>query len=265
VVDPHAGKPGQTQQPPSVTVISLSVGRQLLRIFHPFQKPDRKISENRRFLSTQLDGIAFLKACQQAGFNNRRSGLLGFLRALAVPVSIEVERVPPVRATLTPKGETFANVSAAKPIHRKTAERVLAAFLERVNAVNATSEYLYRVSEVILFGSMLSDADCVGNVNVAVNLESKAKQETQLQKWCEARRRAAQATGRSFPTILEEAYWPMAEVYLQLKGKSHSLKLSELSHVRRLPNLSYQILMGDPDQLATLMPNGQVVPNWKTK
>jgi Mn-dependent DtxR family transcriptional regulator len=36
------------------------------------------------------------------------------------------------RFRLTSKGQALANASAAKPIHRKTAERVLAQFLERV-------------------------------------------------------------------------------------------------------------------------------------
>ena len=46
---------------------------------------------------------------------------------------------------LTSSGQALANASAAKPIHRKTAARVLAQFLERVHKVNASPEYLFRV------------------------------------------------------------------------------------------------------------------------
>ena len=57
---------------------------------------------------------------------------------------------------LTENGVRLAYASAAKPIHRKTASRLLSEFMERVHTVNATPEYLFQVSEVILFGSYLS-------------------------------------------------------------------------------------------------------------
>ncbi len=43
---------------------------------------------------------------------------------------------------LTSSGQAFANATAAKPIYRKTAERVLMQFLERVHEVNATPDFL---------------------------------------------------------------------------------------------------------------------------
>jgi hypothetical protein len=159
---------------------------------------------------------------------------------------------------LTDYGVNLAYASAAKPIHRETAERVLTEFLERVERVNATPEYVYRVDTAILYGSMLSDAERLGNVNVAVNLESKAKDETEFQEWSGTRRHAARVKGRSFSTIVEQAYWPRAEVYLQLKARSISLKLSELSHVELLKNLSYRVLLGDPERIAALFPTGRV-------
>jgi hypothetical protein len=159
---------------------------------------------------------------------------------------------------LTDYGVNLANASAAKPIHRKTAERVLTQFLERVGRVNATPEYVYRVDTAILYGSMLSNAERLGNVNVAVNLESKAKGETEFQEWSEARRHAARVKGRSFSTIVEQVFWPRAEIYLQLKARSISLKLSELSHVELLKNLSYRVLLGDPERIAALFPTGRV-------
>ena len=160
---------------------------------------------------------------------------------------------------LTDYGVNLANASAAKPIHRKTAERVLTEFLERVERVNATPEYVYRVDTAILYGSMLSNAERLGNVNVAVNLESKAKGETEFQEWSKARRHAARVKGRSFSTIVEQVFWPRAEIFLHLKARSISLKLSDLSHVAELTNLPYRILLGDPEQIAALMPLGKIV------
>jgi hypothetical protein len=67
---------------------------------------------------------------------------------------------------LTRKGQALANASAAKPIYRKTAEYVLAQFMERVHKVNATPEYLFQVNNVVLFGSMLSDGERLGDVDI---------------------------------------------------------------------------------------------------
>jgi hypothetical protein len=160
---------------------------------------------------------------------------------------------------LTCHGQNFANASASKPIHRKTGERVLAEFMQRMEQVNATSEYLYRVDTAILFGSMLSDVEHLGDVDVAVNLEPKVREEAAFKEWQMARRRAAQIGGRSFSSYVAWPYWPKEEVCKQLKARSLSLSLYELSNVKHLPNLSYRILLGDAEQLAALMPTGRAI------
>jgi hypothetical protein len=107
---------------------------------------------------------------------------------------------------LTDSGVRLVHASAAKPIHRKVAERVLAEFLERMECVNATPEYLYRVDTAILYGSMLSNTERLGNVNVAINMESKASGKAEFEEWGNERRYAAQRNGRTFCTIVERAY-----------------------------------------------------------
>ena len=160
---------------------------------------------------------------------------------------------------LTDNGVRLAYASAAKPIHRKTANRLLSEFMERVHAVNTTAEYLFWVSEAILFGSMLSDVERLGDVDVAITLESKARDFTEFYDWSWERRQAAQLEGRTLPTIVEQIYWPKHEVWLQLKARSNGLKLSELSHVECLPNLTYHVLLGYPEKIAARMPTGRVI------
>jgi len=79
------------------------------------------------------------------------------------------------------------------------------------------------------------------------------------QEWSWRRRCAAIEAGRSLGTIAEQAYWPMNEVLLQLKARSHSLSLTEIADVKHLPNLSYRVLIGDPERIAALIPNGHAV------
>lgn len=83
---------------------------------------------------------------------------------------------------VTNSGHALANASAARPIHGRTAERVLTQFLERVNLVNSTHEYAYRVELVVLFGSMLSDVERLGDVDVAFKLQPKVDGDTALEE-----------------------------------------------------------------------------------
>jgi hypothetical protein len=160
---------------------------------------------------------------------------------------------------LTIKGQALANASAAKPIHRKTAERLLDQFLERVKRVNDTQEYVYRVEHVVLFGSMLSDIDRLGDVDVAVQLQPKVDKHDGFQEWSMARRRAAEAKGRNFRGVLDWAMWPTQEIFLQLKARSSGLSLHDFSEVEKLPNVRYKVLLGDPQSIAAKISSGEAV------
>ena len=160
---------------------------------------------------------------------------------------------------LTSSGQALANASAAKPIHRKTAARVLAQFLERVHKVNASPEYLFRVKNVVLFGSILSHAERLGDVDIAISLEAKVSDTNAYQAWSMARRDEAEAAGRYFHTLFESGIWPRQEVLLQLKARSRSLSLHELEQIATTANLCYRVLLGDPEQLAAWMPSGRAI------
>jgi len=124
--------------------------------------------------------------------------------------------------------------------------------------VNATPEYLYRVDTAILFRSMLSDVEHLGDVDVAINLEPKVSEEAAFKEWQTERRRAAQLGGKFFSSYVERLYGPREEVCKQLKGRSLSLSLYELSNVKDLPSLSYRILFGNAEQAAALMPTKEL-------
>ncbi len=160
---------------------------------------------------------------------------------------------------LTNNGHAFANASAAKPIYRKTAERVLAHFLERVHEVNGNPVYLFRVKNVVLFGSMLSDAERLGDVDIAISLEPKVSDTNAYRAWATARRDEAEAAGRHFHTLFESGIWPRQEVLLQLKARSRSLSLHELEQMPTTPNLCYRILLGNPEQVAGWIPGGHAI------
>ena len=75
---------------------------------------------------------------------------------------------------ITAVGITFTAATAAKRLKRVTAERALAAFLERVSRVNTDSYFLGRVTRVVLFGSMLNpDTDRPSDIDLAVEIVPK--------------------------------------------------------------------------------------------
>ncbi|MFD4351541.1 hypothetical protein ACFWPX_03230 [Nocardia sp. NPDC058518] len=71
----------------------------------------------------------------------------------------------------TSKAYALANASAAKPVHRATADKALAGFLERVEQAATDPMNLYVVDRAVLFGSMLDpQRQRVSDVDLAVKL-----------------------------------------------------------------------------------------------
>ena len=97
---------------------------------------------------------------------------------------------------------------------------------------------------------MLSEAEQLGDVDVAIRLQPKVIDTKALEAWSMARRNAAEAAGRYFHTLFEWGIWPRHEVHLQLKARSRSLSLHELEEIQNIPDLCYRVLLGDPEQLA---------------
>jgi hypothetical protein len=74
---------------------------------------------------------------------------------------------------LTAKGEKLAQASALSKMPRGRAEPILAGLLRRVEEVNATPHYLFRIPTVIVYGSYVRGEALLGDVDIAVDLEPK--------------------------------------------------------------------------------------------
>jgi predicted transcriptional regulator len=68
---------------------------------------------------------------------------------------------------LTEQGIAFSQASL-NTVTRKTADRLLHEFLDRVRALNADEDALYQVPEVVVFGSYLTNAERLGDVDLAI-------------------------------------------------------------------------------------------------
>jgi predicted nucleotidyltransferase len=129
------------------------------------------------------------------------------------------------RYRLTMEGGTLLLASAAPPISRATADRKLGEFIERVKVVNEDKGYLYRVRRVVVFGSYLSDALKIGDIDLAVELEPRIKDRELLLTLIQQKAEQAAQSGRQFASYLEQLVWPQREVLLKLKSRSRAISL----------------------------------------
>lgn len=137
------------------------------------------------------------------------------------PYHDEVENEPDLW-TRTSLGNTLANASAARPFKRATAETALEALLARAAAINANAELLCAVSEIVVFGSYLTDATELGDVDVAISYHAKPNMTV------EAHLARARQSGRHFPTYLDMLMWGYTEVQLLIKNRSRTLSIHEM-------------------------------------
>ena len=106
----------------------------------------------------------------------------------------------------TLKGNSLGLATAARPISRETAQRVISDFLERCRKVNADAYYLYRVKRTLVFGSFLSNAQQLNDVDLAIELEPKEPDRNRHMESCRERTLAAKRAGRHFSNIVEELF-----------------------------------------------------------
>lgn len=131
----------------------------------------------------------------------------------------------------TTKGNRLALASAAPPLKRQTAERQLQAFLDRVAIVNGDPFFLYRVSKVVLFGSMLTAAPQVSDVDIAIVMQAKLGHARQRPAEDERILYARLVEGRRFHNLAEEVWWPKQEVRLFLNSRSRAISIHEADGV----------------------------------
>jgi len=135
---------------------------------------------------------------------------------------------------LTSDGMWLRVASAAAALHRTTADRLLKELVGRITKVNTDPYFLGYVEKAVVFGSYLSDASRLGDVDVALHIVRK---EPDFEKHVKANaKRAAEefAKGRQFQNMVVEASWWYYEVVLFLRNRKRGLSLHDLEHERRI-------------------------------
>ena len=132
----------------------------------------------------------------------------------------------------TLEGSTLGLASAAKPVKRKTADRIFSEFMDRVRRVNSDSSFLIKIKKVLVFGSYLTDAIHINDIDVAVELtwkenhpmvinEDKAQLALKLSS-------IAEKKGKQFSSFIDRLEWPEHEVRQFLKSRSRTLSIHSI-------------------------------------
>jgi len=165
----------------------------------------------------------------------------GFIeRNTDVPVS-EIEHY--WKRTL--KGNALSKALFSRPVSRRTAEKTLSEFMNRVYQVNSHSRFLYIVRKVVLFGSFLTDAAFVGDLDLAVDLERKEPDGEKHVQMALARAREAAENGRRFSNFVEMICFAEQEVKRFLKARSRIIQMTD-SHDGILKMAEYRVIYEYP-------------------
>jgi predicted nucleotidyltransferase len=151
---------------------------------------------------------------------------------------------------LTERGEELSRATAAKPVHRKSADKAIQGLMERVHIVNADDRFLYRITAVVLYGSYLRGAERPADVDLAIEVERKIDD---FEKFHEACWKHLHDSGRAYQRIGYEFDFPRLEVFVFLKQRKRILSLHSLHDfvgMEKRENFSYEVLSGDKDAIA---------------
>ena len=161
--------------------------------------------------------------------------LIAALRRLRLLKPIPT-KPPAQRATgewlLTDQGIRLRAATAARPIRRTTADRLLSDLLARVEILNSDDRFLGGVRKAVVFGSYIGDAEYIGDIDVALEI---VRREPDFGKHTAANdRRVAEefAAGRRFSNVLEQAFWWQREAFLFLRNRKRGLSLHDYAGIK---------------------------------
>lgn len=132
----------------------------------------------------------------------------------------------------TLKGGALSTVTFGPRIRRATADRLMKGLIHRLQIVNRRG-FAFTVESVIVFGSYLSDAPDLGDIDLAVHLRPR-HDDVQKQLRLEEHRRSMAPRYRVATEAKRES-WPEKEVLVFLRNRSPRFSFHELDELPRLP------------------------------
>jgi len=161
----------------------------------------------------------------------------------------------------TMAGNALANSTAAPPLSRTDADRLLQEFLIRVGIVNDDPSWLYRIGKVVVFGSYLNSQEWVGDIDLAIRLDRRPEFAEQWPEVLLAKSDAAACRGRRFRGFLDRLAWPETEVRRYLRGGIRWLSLHDWTKEEPwLQHAAHTVLLEEKTSGATARSAAQKAP-----
>lgn len=146
------------------------------------------------------------------------------------------------RWTLTEKGAQLSRATAAKPITRATADRLLHATCERATVMRRSSSYFaYRPARLYVYGSYLTEKERLGDLDVGVEWEPRFADREQQTKYNLTRAKAHTDSGRRFDNFSDHLDYGFRESVLFLRNRARSLSLYHIEEPERRDTFLYSI------------------------
>ncbi len=127
--------------------------------------------------------------------------------------------------TRTILGNALRMAKAIPSISKEKAKNLFDEFLCRVKEVNENDNFLWEVERVVVFGSFITDATFVNDIDLVVILTRRRILGNSWDKRNRDRINQAVAGGKHFYDSVDEMCYPELEVRKFLKGKSHYLSI----------------------------------------
>jgi hypothetical protein len=121
---------------------------------------------------------------------------------------------------VSPLGTRLAAKRLLPPIPRAKADKMVADMLTRARNINDSAKLLCRISKIIVFGSFVTDAEDLGDIDVSVEIERK---HVEGMRWIDAAVARAKASGRQLDETQMLDY-PRREVMRLLKDRNRYIQ-----------------------------------------
>ncbi|QCO66973.2 hypothetical protein E5843_02820 [Luteimonas yindakuii] len=183
--------------------------------------------------------------CHELGVSAQRAGTIKDELASEGFIQFHFEQSGEAYYTTTIKGAALAMASAAKPITRKTADRLVREIAHRAALLNEAPCYVHHVTKLHVFGSYLGEAPDLGDVDIAVELSRKCEGD-QFTEACLRYADRAEADGRRFPNFLARLTSSETDLFKLLRGSSRSISLHHAAELQALEVLDTKVIYQYP-------------------
>jgi predicted transcriptional regulator len=124
----------------------------------------------------------------------------------------------------TAAGLRLSNVRLIKRIDRAKANKIIADMLQRADEINANQDMIYHIAAIDAFGSYITDANDLGDIDLTVILDFKKEKGDIV----DANTARAEASGRSGLNFLNILTFGRHEVLRHLKGRNPYISLMDV-------------------------------------